>query len=107
MLTDPELPTAVVPLLSSKEPDVPLTSAFAESRVTDPEPLLVLPPDTIDTDPPTWLTAAALPASINTAPPVDISDVPADRTTAPPALLVPVPTSKLIAPPLPLDADPE
>jgi len=68
--TEPELPDAVVPLLSSTDPDVPSDAAFDVDTVTEPVVLLELPPATIDTDPPACVAAVALPASTTIAPPV-------------------------------------
>jgi len=105
--TLPELPDFVDPVFIATAPDTPDDAAFDDASTTAPVPLLVLPPDTIDTDPPTWPDAAARPPSINTPPPVDTSDSPADTTTAPPAPLEPVPTNTLIAPPEPPVAKPD
>jgi len=49
----PEFPEPVLPLLNVTDPDTPDDAAFDDASTTAPVPLLVLPPDTIDTDPPT------------------------------------------------------
>jgi len=106
-VTLPELPPLDDPVLSSTDPDVPADTALAETNDKEPVGPLVLPPDNIDTEPPTWLRSEAVPAAITTAPPVVPLEAPADITTPPPTPLVPLPTTKLIPPPAPLTADPD
>jgi len=105
-MIEPELPDAVVPLLSNNDPEVPDEPAFDVDTVTEPVVALLLPPAMIDTDPPDCDAAVAEPASITTAPPVSPLDVPADKNNPPPAPLAPEPTTTLTLPPDPLAADP-
>jgi len=88
----PEFPEPVLPLLSVTDPDTPDDAAFDDASTTAPVPLLVLPPDRIDTEPP--------------IPPVEVV-VPLERNSAAPFALFPVPTITLMDPPDPPVPEPE
>jgi len=73
------LPEAAVPLLTNTDPLVPVDTAFAETRTSEPDVALELAPLKMDTEPPVCDAPVDAPALTTTAPPTDPVERPATR----------------------------
>ena len=81
--TEPLPPTLAVPVLKASAPLAPDTPAFEVVSVTDPLELSLLNPLWMFTDPPK-AEEPALPAEIDTLPPLPLSPDPTDMRMEPP-----------------------